>query len=192
MKARVRDARRCQDWIARAARASARRLDRRRAAGRRLAPGRRAPTRCSTTAERGRGAGAQPASGAGDRCAGHGLRTRRPRGPSRASAAGIARLRPAYPVAFGASRRRAWRAARPALTAYLQAFAANLVCGRRPPRSPSARPTGQRAAAALEPSSAAVVRARRRARSTTSARPRLRWRLIAMRHETQYTRLFRS
>ncbi len=77
------------------------------------------------------------------------------------------------------------------LTAYLHAFAGNLVsAGVR--LIPLGQTEGQRAIAALEP---AIAEAARAARDTPldeigTASPMIDW--CSMRHETQYTRLFRS
>ena len=76
--------------------------------------------------------------------------------------------------------------------AYLQAFAANLISAavRLVPLGQSA---GLRVLAALEPVILQVAgRHRAPPRWTTSAAARFRSDLAAMRHETQYTRLFRS
>lgn len=78
-----------------------------------------------------------------------------------------------------------------ALAAYLHAFAANLVsAGIR--LVPLGQTEGQRAIAALEPViAAAVAEAQTTAlEDTGTAAPLLDW--CSMRHETQYTRLFRS
>jgi urease accessory protein len=78
-----------------------------------------------------------------------------------------------------------------ALAAYLQAFAANLVsAGLR--LIPLGQTDGQRAIAALEPAVAAATAAALTGRldAIGSATPLLDW--CSMRHETQYTRLFRS
>lgn len=78
-----------------------------------------------------------------------------------------------------------------ALTAYLHAFATNLVsAGMR--LIPLGQTEGQRAIAALEPAIAAAVRAALTAPldDIGTAAPTIDW--CSMRHETQYTRLFRS
>lgn len=95
------------------------------------------------------------------------------------------------PVAVAAACAAHGIALTPALAAYLHAFAANLIsAGVR--LIPLGQTEGQGAIAALEPAIAAAVT---RAQTTplgetgTSA-PLLDW--CSMRHETQYTRLFRS
>ena len=77
------------------------------------------------------------------------------------------------------------------LTAYLHAFAANLVsAGVR--LIPLGQSEGQRAIAALEPAIAAVAQRIQTAPldEIGTAAPLIDW--CSMRHETQYTRLFRS
>jgi urease accessory protein len=77
----------------------------------------------------------------------------------------------------------------PALTAYLQALAANLVsAGVR--LIPLGQSAGQRAMAALEPVAAAVAAAPQSLDTLGTATLMVDW--CSMRHETQYTRLFRS
>lgn len=78
-----------------------------------------------------------------------------------------------------------------ALTAYLHAFAANLVsAGIR--LIPLGQTDGQRALASLEPvvERVTVVAQRTPLEEVTTAAPIIDW--CSMRHETQYTRLFRS
>jgi urease accessory protein len=97
----------------------------------------------------------------------------------------------AHPVAFGAAAGFQSIALRPAATAWLAAFAANLVsAGVR--LVPLGQTDGQLATAALHP----IVEAAAEAALTAdldamgTAAPMLD--LLSMRHETQYTRLFRS
>lgn len=96
-----------------------------------------------------------------------------------------------HAVAFGAAAGFAGLARRPALLAYLHGFAANLVsAGVR--LVPLGQTDGQRVTAALGP----VVAAAGQAAETTgrdalaTSAPLLD--ILSMRHETQYTRLFRS
>jgi urease accessory protein len=97
----------------------------------------------------------------------------------------------ALPVAVGVAAKAHGVALDAALTAYLHAFASNLVsAGMR--LIPLGQTEGQRAIAALEPAIAAAAHA---ARDTPldeigTASPMIDW--CSMRHETQYTRLFRS
>ncbi|HTO81081.1 MAG TPA: urease accessory UreF family protein [Methylomirabilota bacterium] len=79
----------------------------------------------------------------------------------------------------------------PALAGYLQAFAANLIsAGVR--LIPLGQTDGQRAVAALEPAIARAAEAAFRADlgELGTSSPLLDW--CSMKHETQYTRLFRS
>ena len=97
----------------------------------------------------------------------------------------------AHPVAFAAAA--AWHGIplRPALAGWLAAFAANLVsAGVR--LVPLGQTDGQIATAALHPAVEAAADAATAAEIETlgSAAPVLD--LLSMRHETQYTRLFRS
>jgi len=96
-----------------------------------------------------------------------------------------------HAVAFGAASGMAGMALRPALLAYLHGFAANLVsAGVR--LIPLGQTDGQRVTAALGPvlvAAAQAAAATPREDLATSA-PLLD--LFSMRHETQYTRLFRS
>jgi urease accessory protein len=97
----------------------------------------------------------------------------------------------ALPVAVGVAAAAHGVALDAALTAYLHAFASNLVsAGVR--LTPLGQTDGQRAIAALEP---AVADTARTARDTPldeigTAALMIDW--CSMRHETQYTRLFRS
>jgi urease accessory protein len=97
----------------------------------------------------------------------------------------------AYPVAVGVAAAGHCIAVEPALAAYLQAVAANLVsAGVR--LIPLGQTDGQRALAALEPTLAATA-----SRALTTALDDIggatfRADIASMRHETQYTRLFRS
>jgi urease accessory protein len=96
-----------------------------------------------------------------------------------------------HAVAFGAAAGLAGMALRPTLLAYLHGFAANLVsAGVR--LVPLGQTDGQRVTAALGP---VLVAATHAAETTSredlaSSAPLLD--LFSMRHETQYTRLFRS
>jgi urease accessory protein len=97
----------------------------------------------------------------------------------------------ALPVAVGVAAKAHGVALDATLTAYLHAFASNLVsAGMR--LIPLGQTEGQRAIAALEP----AITASARAALTTpldeigTASPMIDW--CSMRHETQYTRLFRS
>ncbi|HEY4253470.1 MAG TPA: urease accessory UreF family protein [Roseomonas sp.] len=97
----------------------------------------------------------------------------------------------AHAVAFGAACGFAGIAARDAVFAFLAAFAANLVsAGVR--LVPLGQTDGQRTTAALLPDVAAAADAAIKADLDTlgSAAPMLD--LFSLRHETQYTRLFRS
>jgi urease accessory protein len=97
----------------------------------------------------------------------------------------------AYPVAVGAAAAGHAIALAPALAAFLHAFAANLIsAGVR--LIPLGQTDGQRVLAALEPVIAATAA---RALATPLAdvgSAAFRADLASMRHETQYTRLFRS
>lgn len=96
-----------------------------------------------------------------------------------------------HAVAFGAAAAMAGIPRQPALLAYLQGFAANLVsAGVR--LVPLGQTDGQRVTAALWP---VVIRAAAAAEATplddlATALPCVE--MLSMRHETQYTRLFRS
>lgn len=96
-----------------------------------------------------------------------------------------------HAVAFGAASGLAGMALRPTLLAYLHGFAANLVsAGVR--LVPLGQTDGQRVTAALGPVLVAAAHASEatpRGELATSA-PLLD--ILSMRHETQYTRLFRS
>jgi urease accessory protein len=95
------------------------------------------------------------------------------------------------PVAVGVAASAHGVALAPCLTAYLHAFAANLVsAGVR--LIPLGQTDGQRAIAALEPDIAATVDAvlMTPLDEIGTAAPMIDW--CSMRHETQYTRLFRS
>ena len=115
---------------------------------------------------------AWPCTGARPRCAAHGAARSPIRSPS-------ASLPPA--MASRSSRR---------LPRFLQPLAANLVsAGMR--LIPLGQTDGQRIIAALEPVIAAARGARSPRRSTRSAAASFRADWRSMRHETQYTRLFR-
>lgn len=97
----------------------------------------------------------------------------------------------AHPVAFGAAAGFAGIPLRAAVSAWLAAFAANLVsAGVR--LVPLGQTDGQRATAALHPEVEAAADAALAAEldGVGTAAPMLD--LLSMRHETQYTRLFRS
>jgi urease accessory protein len=98
---------------------------------------------------------------------------------------------PAYAVAVGAAVGWTGLPLKPALLAFLQAFAANLVsAGVR--LIPLGQTEGQQAIAALEAPIAAAAEAAlvRPLDDIGSATPMVDW--TSIRHETQYTRLFRS
>jgi urease accessory protein len=97
----------------------------------------------------------------------------------------------AYPVAVGVAAAGHGIAVEPALAAFLQALAANLVsAGVR--LIPLGQTDGQRVLAALEPVLATTT-ARARARPLDEiGSAAFRADIASMRHETQYTRLFRS
>jgi urease accessory protein len=97
----------------------------------------------------------------------------------------------ALPVAVAVACAAHGMAVAPALAAYLHAFAANLVsAGVR--LIPLGQTDGQRVIAALESAVGAVVASAQATPldETGTAAPLLDW--CSMRHETQYTRLFRS
>jgi urease accessory protein len=97
----------------------------------------------------------------------------------------------ALPVAVGAAAAAQQVPLAAALTAYLHAFASNLVsAGMR--LIPLGQSDGQRAIAALEPTVAATADhvLKTPLERVGTAAPLLDW--CSMRHETQYTRLFRS
>jgi urease accessory protein len=98
---------------------------------------------------------------------------------------------PAYAVAIGAAAGWLGLPLRPAMLAFLQATAANLVsAGVR--LIPLGQTDGQRAVAALEEmvTAAAAAALARSDGDFGTATPVVDW--TSMRHETQYTRLFRS
>jgi urease accessory protein len=99
--------------------------------------------------------------------------------------------RVAYPVAVGAVAGRHGIAENATAVAYLQAFAANLITAavRLVPLGQSA---GLRVLAALEPITLQVAEASRAATLDDLGGCAFCSDLAAMRHETQYTRLFRS
>lgn len=98
---------------------------------------------------------------------------------------------PAYAVAVGVVAARSGVPLRPTAAAYLHALAANLVSA-AVRLVPLGQTDGQRALAALEPVVLAAAEAApsRPLESLGSATPVVEW--ASMRHETQYTRLFRS
>ncbi|MEZ5889696.1 MAG: urease accessory protein UreF [Xanthobacteraceae bacterium] len=96
-----------------------------------------------------------------------------------------------YPVAAGAAAAGHDIPLRPALSAYLQALVANWVsAGLR--LIPLGQTDGQRVIAALEPSVAATAERALAAALDDVGSATFRADLASMRHETQYTRLFRS
>jgi urease accessory protein len=108
-------------------------------------------------------------------------------------AADLARdgVEPAYAVAVGVVAARSGVPLRPTAAAYLHALAANLVSA-AVRLVPLGQTDGQRALAALEPAILAATEAApdRPLAAVGSAIPVVEW--ASMRHETQYTRLFRS
>jgi urease accessory protein len=97
----------------------------------------------------------------------------------------------AYPVAVGVASAGHGIAVEPSLAAYLQAIAANLVsAGVR--LIPLGQTDGQRVLAALEPVVAATVGRALATPLDEAGSAAFRADLAGMRHETQYTRLFRS
>jgi urease accessory protein len=107
-------------------------------------------------------------------------------GPSPEAGEGIC-----HPAAFGAAAARAGIALTDALTAYLQAFAANLMsAGLR--LGLVGQSDGQRILAALEPLVAAAVAAVLAREADDFGAATFAADLASMAHETQYTRLFRS
>jgi urease accessory protein len=97
----------------------------------------------------------------------------------------------AYPVAVGIAVAGHGIALEPALAAYLQAVAANLVsAGVR--LIPLGQTDGQRVLAALEPVIAETAARALACRLEDAGSAAFRADLASMRHETQYTRLFRS
>ena len=99
--------------------------------------------------------------------------------------------KPAYPIAVGVACALTDIALRPALVAYLNAFAANLVSA-AVRLVPLGQTDGQRALAALEAPilRAAAAALARRPDDLGGAALAVDWH--SMQHETQYTRLFRS
>jgi urease accessory protein len=97
----------------------------------------------------------------------------------------------AYPVAVAVAAAGHGIALEPALAAYLQAIAANWVsAGVR--LIPLGQTQGLRVLAALEPSVAATAQRALRAKLDDIGSAAFRADLASARHETQYTRLFRS
>jgi urease accessory protein len=99
--------------------------------------------------------------------------------------------RVAYPIAVGALAGRHGVDEDATTAAYLQAFAANLISA-AVRLVPLGQSTGLRALAALEPVIIQVAAASRTATLDDLGGCAFRSDLAAMRHETQYTRLFRS
>jgi len=102
-----------------------------------------------------------------------------------------AEIRPAYPVAVACAAAIAKIDAAPALAAYLHAFAANLVSA-AVRAIPLGQTDGQRVLAAIEPAiaKAAAAAQTRTLEDAGTAAPALD--ALSFRHETQYSRLFRS
>src|SRR5262245_27958703 len=97
----------------------------------------------------------------------------------------------AYPVAVGVAAAGHGIAVEPCVSAYVQAVAANLVsAGVR--LIPLGQTAGQRALAALEETIAASAQRALATPLDEVGGAAFRADLVAMRHETQYTRLFRS
>jgi urease accessory protein len=97
----------------------------------------------------------------------------------------------AYPVAVAVAAAGHGIALEPALAAYLQAIAANWVsAGVR--LIPLGQSDGQRVLAALEPAVAATAQRALRVKLDDIGSSAFRADLASARHETQYTRLFRS
>ncbi len=99
--------------------------------------------------------------------------------------------RVAYPVAFGALARAQSIPEDPAALGFLHAFAANLVSA-AVRLVPLGQTAGLRTLAALEPLVAAVAEETRGAGLDEIGGACFRSDIAAMRHETQYTRLFRT
>jgi urease accessory protein len=97
----------------------------------------------------------------------------------------------AYPVAVAVASAGHGIALEPALSAYLQALAANLIsAGVR--LIPLGQTDGQRVLAALQPVIAVTAERAMATPLDDVGSAALRADLVSMRHETQYTRLFRS
>jgi urease accessory protein len=96
-----------------------------------------------------------------------------------------------YPVAFGALAGRHAIAAPLAVAAYLQAFTANLISA-AVRLIPLGQTAGLRLLAALQPDTVTVATAAAAATLDDLGGCAFRSDIAAMRHETQYTRLFRS
>lgn len=99
--------------------------------------------------------------------------------------------RVAYPVAFGALARAHDVAEDAATSGYLHAFASNLVSA-AVRLVPLGQTAGLRTVAALAPNIEAIAAATRTATLDEIGGACFRADIAAMRHETQYTRLFRS
>jgi urease accessory protein len=102
-----------------------------------------------------------------------------------------AEIRPAYPVAVACAAAIAKIAPEPALAAYLHAFAANLVSA-AVRAIPLGQTDGQRVLAAVEPCvpTAVAAASARTLDDAGGAAPAVD--ALSFRHETQYSRLFRS
>jgi len=101
------------------------------------------------------------------------------------------RVRPAYPIAVACAAAVAAVPLRDAVTAYLHAFAANLVSA-AVRAIPLGQTDGQRALAALEPGIAAAASAALDRPLDEAGSAALVVDTLSFRHETQYTRIFRS
>jgi urease accessory protein len=110
--------------------------------------------------------------------------------PWRASLADAA-LRPAYPVAVGIAAAAVGVPLVPTLEAYLHAFAANLVSA-AVRAVPLGQTDGQRVLAALEPRIAAAADAAGDRPLDDAGGAAVTVDILSFRHETQYTRIFRS
>ena len=97
----------------------------------------------------------------------------------------------AYPIAVGALARAHGVPEDPTTTAFLHAFASNLV-GAAIRLVPLGQTAGLRTMAALEPTLHAITAATRHATLDDIGSACFRSDIAAMRHETQYTRLFRT
>lgn len=110
--------------------------------------------------------------------------------PWRAALADAA-IRPAYPVAVGVAAAAAGVPLAATLEAYLHAFAANLVSA-AVRAVPLGQTDGQRVLAALEPHVAAAAAAAADRPLDEAGGAALAVDILSFRHETQYTRIFRS
>ena len=102
-----------------------------------------------------------------------------------------AAIRPAYPVAVGIAAAAAGVPLAATLAAYLHAFAANLVSA-AVRAVPLGQTDGQRVLAALEPNVAAAAAEAAERPLDEAGGAALAVDILSFRHETQYTRIFRS